>query len=653
MNIRRPMLCLVFAASVAGAQLEALKTLTPEQGQAVRQPIEARVFGTAPENFAALEAELLGMFQSSETTVEGKQYICRLLVFCASDACVPVLGKELLNPELSQFVRFTFQGMESSAAEQALIAALKEASTDLQIGIIGTLGQMESQDAVEVIARFLAWDDADVQFAAITALGHIGGKKAVKALADAPVKPQFEQLSKQARLQAVEGVKPSFFSLFSVHTDKKVYAAMLSDEDPDIRTAAVFSMAQSDPDRFSDAIVNALESEFSMTYLGLIPKLPTDTLTSISTDHPKAEITILKELADRRDRAGAAFAVSRMQSDHPEVKQAAVLALGNIGGSSAFLLIPDAPQDPAVFTALSMADADGLDEAILEAAQNSSEDKVKAKYLDCLASRKATVALPVFVEFAAGNWSRVTASAISGMANLVAAEDFKIYADLLLGSGQQKKTEALEKSIANAAQRIPDADSCAQSLVDAFSRANVEQQCAIIRSLGSIGGEVAMEQLRFSLKSEVSEIREAAVRGFCNWPDIEAADELLELAADGENDRTKVLALRAYIRLTAGVVEEPGALPMYKRAAEQARRPEELRLILAGVMRFRSEDVICFIAPLMDNPDVVNEAGQAMIEQARDRRYTAMTVQHLEHFVELTGNAQLKAQAVEIISAVR
>ena len=49
---------LLLAASMAGAQLEAIRTLTPEQGQEVRRPVEAKVFGASSDALPALETEL-------------------------------------------------------------------------------------------------------------------------------------------------------------------------------------------------------------------------------------------------------------------------------------------------------------------------------------------------------------------------------------------------------------------------------------------------------------------------------------------------------------------------------------------------------------------------------------------------------------------
>ena len=106
-------LSLLLATAAAHAQFDAIRTLRPYQGQEVKRPVEAKVFNSTAEELPALEKELLGIFKDSGTTLEGKQYTCRMLRFCASEACIPVLAPELTNPELSSFVRLVFQGLET------------------------------------------------------------------------------------------------------------------------------------------------------------------------------------------------------------------------------------------------------------------------------------------------------------------------------------------------------------------------------------------------------------------------------------------------------------------------------------------------------------------------------------------------------------
>lgn len=643
----------LLSATLAHGQFEAIRTLTPEQGQEVRRPVEAKIFGSPAEELPALEAELLDIFQASNTTLEGKQYACRMLRFCASEACVPALGQELLNPELSQFVRLVFQGLDSKAADTALLAALPQADEQIQIGIIGTLGQRGTKDAVSAIAPFLNSENADAQFAAITALGNIGGRKAVKALAMAEVKPEFSALSKQAQISAANGNRHYPFGIFSAQSGRSVSESLLADENEDVRCAALVGLAQANPKKASPTVLDALASDnlrYRNTAIGLLPLLPTGQLTSVRLGmKAENEVLLINELARRGATEAEGMLILATGNENEDIRNAAIRALGKVGGAEAIeLLVADAPTDEVAYGALCELNATGTDEAIVEA-MAAADDNLKVKYIECLSARQAKAALPALVELAKGGWSRTSAAAINGMANLVAGPDFASYAALILATDNKKKLGALEKSIGDAAQRLPDPNACALPLIEAYGKAKGEQQYAIIRSLGSIGGDAAKTLLTVSLESPAPEIRDAAVRGLCNWPTLDAADQLIELAETTDQEKYKVLALRGYIRLANTLNDEKKALPMCEKAAALTDRPAELKSIIACAKRFKSEEVINFIAPFIENPEVVDEAGQAMIEQTWHWKYKTMAVPHLERYIELTDNEQMKRYAQDAI----
>ncbi|MDF7823099.1 HEAT repeat domain-containing protein [Pontiellaceae bacterium B12227] len=644
----------LLAASLASAQFEAIKTLTPEQAQEIRRPVEAKVFGAAAEELPGIESELLNIFQSSETTLEGKQYTCRMLRHCASDASVPVLEKELLNPELAEFVRRVFQSLETPAANEALLEAL---AAGPNVGIIGTLGQIGSEKSIAAIAPYLENENADLQFAAITALGNIGGKKAVKALEAATVKPEFSNDWKLAQLEAAEGVGAGWFGLSSKGSEKKIVAKLLEDDDAGIRCAALVRLTAMKPGKAAPVVLGKLDSdnkEEQTAAKGLLAQLPTDRLIEAVQSGAEYSVIIIDILTDRKAVEAETLMLSLVTSKGAAVQQAAFQALTQIGGDQTIgIMVGLAPYEEMAFQTLCGMKAQGTDAAIIQTLETTEDDKVKSKLIECLSARQAKSALPLFVELAKGDWSRTSAAAISGMANLVTETDFAIYAELILATDAKKKIQALENSIATAAQRLPDAEACAQPLVDAYKQGEGEQKLALIRAMGSIGGTAAKNILGEAMASSDANVKDAAIRGLCNWPNTEVQDQLLDLAENADSEKHKVLALRGYIRLANTYNEEKTALPMCIKAAALTDRPEELKSIIACAKRFRSEDVINFLAPMLENPAIVDEAGQGMIEQTWHWKYKMQALPHLERYVELTQNEHMKKYAQDTINSLK
>ncbi|VGO20166.1 HEAT repeat domain-containing protein [Pontiella sulfatireligans] len=610
---------LLLTAAVSYAQFDALRTLTPEQGQDVRRPVEAKIFASTQEELAAHEAALLEIFQASDTTLEGKQYTCRMLRHCASEASVPVLEKELLNPELSQFVRRVLQGLKASSANDALIAPLPAASNKITAGIIGTLGQRGSEQSVKTIAPYLESENAEIQRAAITALGNIGGKKARKALAGAKVDSKFSSEWKMAQIKSAEKLKPRSVLFFRSNPALKVYKAFLDDGDENIRCAALVGVAKADADEAADMVLAELNSENARirnTALGLLAVLPSDELVEeIEELDTPSQILVISELSDRKATEAETVVLKLAASENAAIKTAAFQALEHVGGAASIQPLIDAALDNAdAYNALCGLNATGTDVAVIQALETTKNEKVKVKMLECLTARQAKTALPAFVTLAKGDWNRTSASAISGMASLVSEKDFSIYADMMLSTDNKKKIMALEKSIATAGQRLPDTTACALPLIEAYDKAKGEAKYAIIRSLGSIGGDAARGLLTQAMASIDPKIQDAAIRGLANWPSMDVAGQLLQLATAAADDKHRVIALRGYIRLAGTVPDFKPAFAMCQKALATTDRPAEIKSIISCAKRFKEPQVLDFLAVQLDNPEVFTEAGWAICE---------------------------------------
>ncbi|MDF7799726.1 HEAT repeat domain-containing protein [Pontiellaceae bacterium B1224] len=638
-------LSLLLAASVASAQLEAIKTLTPEQGQDVRQPIEAIVFSTSPEAMPKLELELLEIFQSSETTLAGKQYTCRMLRYCASEASVPVLAPELGNPVLAQFVRRVFQSLETPDANEALIAALPTVGTEQQIGIIGTLGQRGSENSVEAIAPYLESQSAEMQFAAITALGDIGGEKAVQALTKANPQPALSNDWKLARMEAARSL--------SIKQAANIFMEYRFDKNPQIQAACLIGITKLAPKKFTPEVLAILESDnprHRNTAIGLLPMLSTAGLIQgLGECDPENQVLLINELADRKATTAETAILALTKNENVSVRDAAFQALENLGETKSIQpLLVAAIDNPVAYESLCGLNAPGCDAALIQTLETSDDEKVQSKMIECLTARQAAGALPAFVEIANGDWSRSSKAAIDGMADLIQMEDFQCYAELIQNSDNQKKTAALEKSIIVAAQRFSDKNACAQPLIAAYGNAAGEAEYALVRVLGGIGGEDSRVVLTQALTSSDPKVQDAAVRGLANWPTLDAADQLLEIATAADSEKLQVLALRGYIRLAYTVKDPSENLAMCENAAVATDRPADLKSIIGCVKQHKNKQVLDFLTAQLDNPAVATEAGWAICEIARQRTLRGSAKPILEKLAQ-SPDAELAAEAQKIL----
>ncbi len=653
MTTKRFISLLLLAATFAHAQLDAIRTLTPEQGQEVRRPVEAQIFTSSQEELPALEKELLDIFQSSETTLEGKRYACRMLRYCASEACLPVLAPELANPDLSQFVRRVFQSLEIPSADSALISALPDASASITIGIIGTLGQRGLEDSIPAIVPYLENETAEIQFAAITTLGNIGGKKAYHALASAKVRPELSNSCKMAQLKSAAKITFRPFPLFNPAPAWKFYRPFLHDENEAIQCAAMVGFVDADPDEGTDLVLENLEGagRFHATARGLLSALPTGELVDELDELDAAnQILVISELSDRNANAAENSLLALTASGNEAVSEAAYRALGKVGGTKSIQpLLAVAGHNPVAYESLCALNAEDANVEILQALETATDDKVKVKLIECLAARQSKAALPQFVEMARGRWGRVCKAAIDGMPNLVAATDFTTYAELIRSTVEAKKMQALEQSAISAAQRLPDVDACAGPMIDAYAIAEGETRHAIIRVLGGIGGELARKQLTTSLASDDPQTKDAAIRGLANWPSLDATGQLLDIATGGGDEKQRVIALRGYIRLAYTETNPDRRIEMCRKAAAATDRPAELKNIIGCIKQVKEEPVLDFLAMQLDNPAVYTEAGWAICEISSHWKLKAPALPILQRIAQNPSDSKLAEEAAQRI----
>jgi hypothetical protein len=86
--------------------------------------IDEQIRKTPAGGYAEIEAKLLAVLRSPETTKDAKRYLCRWLSVVGSAQCVPAVSELLTDADLSHPARMALEPMANPAAGAALRAAL-------------------------------------------------------------------------------------------------------------------------------------------------------------------------------------------------------------------------------------------------------------------------------------------------------------------------------------------------------------------------------------------------------------------------------------------------------------------------------------------------------------------------------------------------
>jgi len=137
--------------------------------------------------------------------------------------------------------------------------------------------------------------------------------------------------------------------------------------------------------------------------------------------------------------------------------------------------------------------------------------------------------------------------------------------------------------------------------------------------LGRLGGAKALDAIRAARAAADADVQDAAIRALGKWEDAQVVDDLLQIAQTGSEQTHRVLALRGYVRLVRLPSEREPAetLSMLQKAMTLAERPEEKRLVLAGIADVPHLDALRIIEPYVSEEMLRDEAAIAMLSVAQ------------------------------------
>ncbi len=249
---------------------------------------------------------------------------------------------------------------------------------------------------------------------------------------------------------------------------------------------------------------------------------------------------------------------------------------------------------------------------------------------------------------------RVRQDALRALGRLAGPEDAQILLGHVLAARTEGDRDEAARALAAAARRAPDREVPARALVAALGQAPPETHGWLLRALGRIGGRTALDAVRAALAGPAPEMRDAAVRALADWPDTEAAEDLLGLARAASDPAHRVLALRGYVR---AVRETPGLTPatrlaMLQEALRTASRPEERRLALGGIGEVADPAALAAALACLGEADIASEAAAAVISLAERLRwqYPRETRAALEHLTAQAPDGPERRRAADLLT---
>jgi len=574
-------------------------------------------------------ARKLAAILGTDATRDCKQYICRELYLIGTAEQVPAIAALLTDPETSDMARYALERIPDPAADKALMNALGKVHGSLKVGVVNSLGERRNAGAVPALAKLTRHADATVAKAAIAALGKIGGTKAAKALAAAKAEAAPEILPAVADAYLL--CADQFLGAGEKDKALAIYEEMFAVAYPKrVHIAAFQGLVAARGDEAVPLIIDALTSddpEMQAVAAGAARLAPGSAATGVfAAQLPKlssaAQVLLIKALADRGDKAARAAVTDAANSGDENIRLAALGALGALGDASTVQLLAQAAataeraERGIARESLDRLRGAGVDAAMVELVKGA-DAAVRIELIRSLAARNASIAVPALRETAADANEGVRAESFKALSVLARVEDLPALVDLLVKAKGDSDRKEGEKAVVAVARRMPEDENRAALLLQALDDASdTVVKVSLIRALGQLGDNNALDTVRATAKSRNKDLRDAGIRALVDWPNLEPMEDLKKLAKKAKSDTHKVLALRGYLRMLEMPSKRSAAetLEMYEDAMRLAERTEEKKKVIAGMAKVSDKRVREVLESYLGDEDLKEEVQKALEE---------------------------------------
>ncbi|MCX5655812.1 MAG: hypothetical protein NTY65_14330, partial [Planctomycetota bacterium] len=615
------------------------------QSRAPLAAIEAEIRASTPAQYKAIEAKLLALLKSPGTAVDAKRYFCRYLAIVGSSESVPALAALLGDEKLSDPARIALEPMRDPAAGAALRQALGQPAGHgtpavpgvkgkLLAGVIGSVGARRDAPAVPALAALTGDADADVARSAVAALGAIGTSDAAKALDEVAAKAP-EALQRpiaQARLTCAAGLAQAgkgaeaaaiYRSLLGAKsataTRPAALRGLVSIQSRLEALKTITDALRGDDDAMRAAAISAFVGSGDPSLKAAVA----EQLPSLNTAAQKALLAVLPDQRDVRARLGLLKLID--ESKDEALRAAAIACLGAHGQAEDVAMLAKAatkdagPEAAAARKALDQMGGAGVSEAIVRLLA-SSDAPTRNMALALVAGRRIETAMPALLKMSGGADATVAGEAVKALAVIAGPAELPGLVKILVSTGDDAVRSSIENAVATICSRTSDREACARAVLPGMvSAISPASRMAMVRLLPRVKTPEALATAQRVMRDEAgTEIGQTAIRAISEWPDIAAAQSLLDYAKTAKNANDAVLAMRGCLRL-ADQKDQPLAkrLSVYRSVLEAAQRPDEKKQALAGLADLPSPDALDVLVKYVKDPAIGADAAQATMRLAR------------------------------------
>lgn len=594
----------------------------------------------------------------------------RQLQVVGTRKCIPVVSMFLTDEVWSHHARLVLEAMTDVASMNALRSAMDTAKGMPLVGIIGSVGYREDAQAVPQLAKFLESKDEQVAEAACAALGRIATDKAIDALHKSFIY-KHPKSCENVVIEAGLRIAEKLIARGDMKRVGDIYSDLSRDRWPDHARLAAFSGRLSAfPDQSVHLITTAMTGDdalYRSVAIAHVATLKTEGAAKrLSSEIPNvtadAQVLLIEALANCNADEVRPEILKATSLPTTAARMAALKALGTVGDATCVETLCDiaaagksSEEQQSAVTTLEILPGEGVNDAITSGVETVPADAQPA-LIGTLVLRQATDMAPRLLDLAQDAEDETRVAIFKALVTL----GTKDYEEPLLGILQEisdkKIKQDAERSIAQLCRKNPNINARSNAVLNAMKGTrDTETQASLIHILGAIGNARALNTVKAALSARDTDLRNAAVRALADWPDDSALDAQLVAFRNASSDVHRILLLRGCVRLLGQSGRSPQqTVKSYRELMTAAKRPDDKRLILAGLANVASPAALKVVAPCLDDPETCAEAElatvgiiQAIMGSAPDQAKAAA-----ENLKKNSKNEEIRKQVNQVLEQI-
>jgi len=566
----------------------------------------------------------------SEATIAAKRHLLSELRTLGRTESVAAVATLLPVAEFCEPAAQTLVSIGTEDAADALRKALPKQKGAGRVTVICALGRLRDSKAVPLVLKDLQSDHPAVRHGAVFALSESGNPAAIPALRKAASSGDARERrhTVHCMLQYAGRLAESGYAKEAMDVSRWLMQAY-----PDaahIRCAGLTLLARLGGSKAFPEIINAMASENTRvraTARGLVESVPRGDINmteeSIAGMLKGASVVkhaeILKLLGQFADKAGLPAVRNGLGHEAGTVRFAAITALGRMGGRTdvpaLIRLLAEhkrsSEEHRLAEAALRGLPGDDATAAILEA-MGAAEAGMSVVLLQVLAQRDVSAHVDALMSVAGKHPDEpVRVAAIEALRSAPTVGDLPALIELLSRAETDKERRAAEKVLVSAWRRIGNPSVFVGPIKAKLGSASIGARLTLLRVLGIVGNEAALGIVSDATGDPDAAVRETAIRALSKWKSTDAVVPLWAAVCTPPNEKEAILALRGYVEQAGSLEPAAKAVEALDRAMEQARRPEEKKMVLGRLSSFGSVAALDIAAGCLEREGMKKEAAQA------------------------------------------